>query len=136
MLLLDFAFYVVQFQVDVWIIRLEPLVNRLGEEDGAVLSARAAEGDHQVAEMPLTVVVDALSDDSFHMFEKDMDGRFGHQIINDFPVAPRLGLELRFAARVGQGAAVEDEAAAVAAEVVGIAFFEGETVDSYCEFRV
>ena len=136
MLLLDFAFDVVHYNMDVRIGRLEPFVDGLGEEDGAVLSARAAERDHQVAEMPFAVVVDALTDDGFHVVEEDVDGRFGHQVVDDFPVATGLGLELGFAARIGQGAAVEDEATAVAAEVVGIAFFEGETVYGYCEFRV
>ena len=131
MLLLDFTFDVVQYQVDVGIGRFEPFVNRLGEKYGAVLSARAAEGHHQVAEMALTVVVDALSDDGFDMVEEDMDGWFGHQVIDDFPVAAGLGLELWLTARVGQCAAVEHKAAAVAAEVVGIAFFERETV--YCD---
>ncbi len=78
--------------------------------------------------MALTVVVDALSDDGFHVVKEDMDGRLGHQVINDFPIAAGLGLELRLAARIGQGATVEDETAAVAAEVVGIAFSERKTV--------
>ena len=135
-LLLDFAFDVVQYHVDVGIGGLEPFVNGLGEEDGAVLAACAAERDHQVAEMALAVVVDALSDDGFHVVEEDMDGRLGHEVVDDLPVAAGLGLELGLATWVGQGAAVEDEAAAVAAEVVGVAFFEGEAVDGYCEFRV
>ena len=136
MLLFDFAFNVVQYQVDVWISRFEPFVNRLGEEDGTVLSARAAEGHHQVAEMALTVVVDALSDDGLDMVEEDMDGRLGHQVIDDFPVAAGLGLEFGLTTRIGQGAAVENEAAAVAAEVGRIAFSEGETIYSDGEFGV
>ena len=136
MLLLDFAFNVVYHHVDVGIRRLEPFVNRLGEEDGTVLSARTAERHHQVAEMAFAIVVDTLSDDGFHMVEEDMDGRLGHEVVNDFPVAAGLGLELGLTAWVGQGAAVEDEAAAVAAEVVGIALFKREAVDSDCEFRV
>ena len=136
MLLLDFAFDVVQYQMDVRVGRLQPFVYRLGEEDGAVLSACAAEGDHQVAEMTFFVVFHALAYDAFHVVEEDVDGRLGHQVINDFPVASGLGLELRLATWVGEGTAVEDEAASVAAEVVGIAFLEGETVDGDGEFRV
>ena len=110
--------------MDVGIGRLQPFINRLGEEDGAMLSARAAKRDHQVAEMALAVVVDTLSDDAFHMVEEDMDRRFGHEVVDDFPIAASLGFEFGFATRIGQGATVEHEAAAVAAEVVGIAFFE------------
>ena len=124
MLLRDFAFDVIQFQMNIGVSRLQPFIYRLGKEDGAVLSARAAEGYHQVAEMALTVVVDALSDDAFHVVEEDMDGRLGHEVVDDLPVAASLGLELGLTARVGQGATVEHEAAAVAAEVVGVAFFE------------
>ena len=99
--LLDFAFDVVQHHVDVRIGRLEPFVNCLGTEDGAVLSARAAEGDHQVTEMAFAVVVDTLSDDGFHVVEENVDGWLGHQVVDDFPVAAGLGFELGFAARVG-----------------------------------
>ena len=122
--------------MNVWVSRLQPFVDGLGKEDGAVLSARAAKRHHQVAEMPFAVVVDALSDDAFHMVEEDMDGWLGHEVVDDFPVATGLGLELGLATRIGQGAAVEDEAAAVAAEVVGIAFSERKTVDGYGEFGV
>lgn len=136
MFLRDFAFDVIQFQVDVGIGHLQPFVDGLSEEDGAMLSTRATEGDHQVAEMALAVVIDTLSDDAFHMVEKDMDGWLCHEVVDDFPVASGLGLELGFATRVRQGAAVEDEAAAVATEVVGIAFSERKTVDGYGEFGV
>ena len=124
MLLRDFAFDVVQFQMDVGVSRLQPFIYRLGKEDGAVLSARAAEGYHQVAEMAFEVVVDTLSDDAFHMVEEDMDGRLGYEVVDDLPVAASLGLELGLTAWIGQGTAVEHEAASVAAEVVGVAFFE------------
>ena len=117
--------------MDVGIGGLQPFVNGLGEENGAVLSACAAKRDHQVAEMPLAVVVDALSDDAFHMVEEDMDGRLGHEVVDDFPVTAGLGLELGFATRIRQSTTVEHKAAAVAAEVIGIAFFEGEAV--YCD---
>ena len=136
MLLRDFAFDVIQFQVDVGIGHLQPFVDGLGKEDGAVLSARATKGDHQVAEMALTVVVDTLSDDAFHMVEKDMDGWLCHEVVDDLPVAARLGLELGLATWVGQGATVEHEATSVAAEVVGVAFFEGEAVYCNGEFGV
>ena len=124
MLLRDFAFDVVQFQMDVGVSRLKPFVYGLGKEDGAVLSARAAKGYHQVAEMPLAVVVDTLTDDAFHMVEKDMDGRLGHEVVYDLPVAACLGLELGFAAWIGQGTTVEHETAAVAAEVGWVTLLE------------
>ena len=136
MFLRDFAFDVVEFQVDVMVSGLQPIVYRLREEDGAVLSACAAERDHEVTEMPLAVVVDTLPDDGFHMVEEDMDGWLGHEVVDDLPVAAGLGLELRLTTWIGQGAAVEYMAATVAAEVVGVAFFEGETVDGNSEFRV
>ena len=126
----------IQFQMDVGIGRLQPFVDGLGEENGAVLSACAAKRHHQVAEMPFSVVVYALSDDAFHMVEEDMDGWLGHEVVDDLPVAAGLGLELRLTTRIGQGAAVEHEAAAVAAEVVGVAFLERETIDGYGEFGV
>ena len=96
----------------------------MGEEDGAMLSPCATKGYHQVAEMALTVVVDTLTDDAFHMVEKDMDGWFGHEVVDDLPVAAGLGLELGFATWVGQGAAIEHEAAAVAAEVGWVTLLE------------
>ena len=117
--------------MDVGIGRLEPFVDGLGEEDGAVLSARAAKGDHQVAEMPFFVVFNALAHNAFHVVEEDMDGRLGHEVVDDFPVAAGLGLELGFATRIGQGTTVEDEAAAVAAEVGWVTFLESEAIDSY-----
>ena len=70
------------------------------------------------------------------MVEEDMDGRLGHEVVDDFPVAAGLGLELGLTTRIGQGTTVEHEAAAVAAEVVGIAFSERKTVDGYGEFGV
>ena len=65
-----------------------------------------------------------------------MDGWLGHEVVDDFPVAASLGLELGLTTRIGQGTTVKHKAAAVTAEVIGIAFFEGETVYGYCEFRV
>ena len=90
--LLDFAFDVVQYYVDVGIGRFESFVNRLREKYGTMLSARAAERDHQVAEMALTVVVNALSDDGFHMVKEDMDGWFSHQVVDNLPVSASLAL--------------------------------------------
>ena len=77
-----------------------------------------------------------LANNGFHMVEENVDLRFGHQIVDDFPVAAGLGLEFGLASRIWEGATVEHEAAAVAAEVVGIAFLEGKTVDGDGEFGV
>ena len=136
MFLLDSLFYMVQYQVNVGIGLFQPFVEGLGEKDGTMLSARAAEGHHQIAEMPFSVVVNTLTDNPFHMVEENVYGWLGHQIVDDFPVTACLGLEIRFAAWVGQGTTVENEAASIAAEVVGIAFSERETVYGYGEFRV
>ena len=121
----------VQFQMNVRVFLFQPFIYGLGEEDGTVLPARAAKRNHQIAEMAFDVIVNALAHNAFHMVEEDMDERLGHEVVDDFPVAASLGLELGFAAWVGQGAAVEHEAASVATEVVGVAFFEGEAV--YCD---
>lgn len=126
----------IQYQMDIWISLFQPIVNRLREEDGTMLSARAAKGHHQIREMPFLVVLNTLTDNAFHMVKEVMDGWFCHEVVDDFPVAAGLSLELRLSTRVGQGTAVEDVAAAVSAEVVGVAFFERKTVDGYGKFRV
>ena len=126
----------VQYQVNVGIILLQPFVEGLGKKDGTMLPARAAEGHHQIAEMPLFVVFNTLTDNPFHVVEENVYGRLCRQIVDDFPITAGLGLELRFAAWVGQGTTVENETAAVTAEVVGIAFSERETVYGNGELRV
>ena len=66
-----------------------------------MLTAGAAKRDHQVVEMPLQIIVDALSDDAFHMVQKHMGLRLLDQILSHFPVASGLGLELRLSSRIG-----------------------------------
>ena len=134
-LFMDVLFDVVEIDVDVGVGRFDPVGDALGEEHGSMLSTGAAEGDHQVVEMPFQVVVDALSYDGFHMVEKHMGLWFFLEVFDYFAVASRLGFELWLTSWVGQRAAVEHEAAAVAAEVVGIAFPEREAVDRHGELR-
>ena len=74
--------------------------------------------------MTLQIIVDALRHDAFHVFKENVGLRLCKQIFNDFNVSAGLGFELGFTARVGQSAAVEDETATVATEIVGIAFAE------------
>ena len=59
---MDVLFNVVDFDKDGRIGFPDPVSNALGKKHGSVLSACAAERKHQVAEMPLQIVVDALTD--------------------------------------------------------------------------
>ena len=113
--------------------RLDPIGDALREKHGTMLSASTSKGDHQVAEMPLQVIVDALSDNAFHMLQKDMCLGLFRQVFHHFPVATRLGLELRFTSRIGQGTAVEHKATAIATKIVRIALLEGEAIHCYGE---
>ena len=107
----------------------------LGAVDGAVLAAGAAEGDLEGGEVAFEVFLDALSDDGLDVVEKLIDGRFFLQEFDNRAVLASVGLVLGEASRVGKGAAVEDESAAVAGGVGGEAFFEAEGEDGDGEGR-
>ena len=126
----------VQFQVNVGMGSFQPFVEALGKKHGAMLASRATQRHHQMTEMTFLVVGYALVYYVFHVFKKLMYCRSCVQIINDFPVAASLGFELGFTTWIGQGAAVEHEATAVAAEIVRIAFSEREAVYRDDEFGV
>ena len=100
-----------------------------GAVDGAVLSAGASEGDLKVGEVALQIFLDALADEGFGVVEELVNGGFLLQELDDGAILAGIALVLWIAAGVGQGAAVEDEAAAVAGGVGGEAFFEAEGED-------
>ena len=133
---MDVLFDMVGFHDDIRVFFLDPIGNALGEEHGAVLSSCTAEGDHEMVEVALKVVVDALSYDPFDMVEEEVGLWLFIQIFSHFPITASLGLELRFASRIRQGAAVENETTSIAAEIVRIAFFEREAVDGNGELGV
>ena len=107
----------------------EPGGKLLGAIDGAVLAAGAAEGDLEGGETALGVFVDALCDKGFGVVEEAVDGGFALEELDHGAVAACDGLVLGIAARVGEGAAVEDESAAVAGGVDGEALFVAEGED-------
>lgn len=100
-----------------------------GAVDGAVLAAGASEGDLKVGEVALQIFLDALADEGFGVVEELVNGGFLLQELDDGTVLAGIALVLWIAAGVGQGAAVEDEATAVAGGVGGEAFFETEGED-------
>ena len=133
MLLMDMLFYMVQFHVDSGVGGPYPVGDGLGKKHGAVLPASASKRDHQMVEMPFQIIINTLTHNAFNMVEELVYLGFGGEVLHHFPVAPRLGFELRFTTRVGQGATVEHKTSAIAAEIVGVAFAEGETIDRHGE---
>ncbi len=104
-----------------------------GAVDGAVLTAGASEGDEEVGEMAFEVFVNALGDKCFTVVEELEDGGFTLQKFDDRAVFAGVGLVFGVATGVGECAAVEDEAAAIAGGVVGKALFVAEGSYRYCE---
>src|SRR5580765_5614490 len=102
----------------------------LGEIDGAVLAARATERNHQMLESPPLVFLNARIDQRQNAREKLVHALLLIQVFNDGRVASGERFKLFEAARVGQAAAVEDKAAAVAGLVFGPAPVKRETEDA------
>ncbi len=100
----------------------------LGAIYGAVLAAGAAEGDAEVGKVTLEVFVDALCDDRHSVLQEEVDGRLALQKFDDGTVLACVGLVLGVATGIGEGAAVEDVAAAIARRIVGKALFVTETL--------
>ena len=132
---MDVLFDVVDFDVDGGVGLSNPVGDALSEVHRTVLSTGAAKRDHQVAEMPFQIVVDALRDKGFHMVEKLVRLWLGFEVLRHLPVAACLGLELGLSSRIGKCSTVEHEAASIAAVIVGVTLFKRETVDGYCEVR-
>ena len=89
----------------------------LGEEDGAVLAAGTAEGDHEAAETALLVIGRAAVNERENIGEELVNVFLLVEVVDDRLVAAGELLESLFAAGVGEGAGVEDESAAVAGVV-------------------
>ena len=103
-----------QFHLDLRIFGAQVLGGPLGEIDRAVLAARAAEIDRQMRELPFQIVVHGHIHYCKHVVLKCFHFFVLFQITdNAFVSASESGIFF-FPARVGQGATIEDETAAVA----------------------
>lgn len=133
---MDVLFDVIDFDKDGRIGLADPVGDALGEVYGTVLPASAAKRDHQMAEMPLQIVVNALSDNGFYVIEKHLGLRLGFEIFDHFPITTCFGFELWLAPWIGQCPAIEYETAAVAAEIVGVTLFKRKTIYGYGKVRI
>ena len=91
----------------------------LGEENGAVLAAGAAERDHQIFESATLILADARVHEREDAGQKLVDTFLLIEEFDDGDVFAGEGFEALFPAWIGETAAVEDEAAAVAGFVLG-----------------
>src|SRR6266566_2099886 len=91
----------------------------LGEEHGAMLAAGAAERDHQIFEAALLIAADARVHQRQDTGEKLVHGLLLIEVVDDRSVLAGERLEALFAAGIGEAAAIENEATAVAAFVLG-----------------
>ncbi len=98
---MDVLFDMVGFHVHMGIRLLDPIGEVLGKIHRSMLPSGVSERDHEVAEVAFEIVVDALSDKAFDMVEEHLGLGFRIKILDHFPIATRLGLELRFSSRVG-----------------------------------
>jgi len=101
-----------------------------GEVDGAVLAAGAAEGDHEVFEAALLVSAHSGIHEREDAGEELVDTFLLLEVLDDGGVFAGEGFEAFFAAGVGEAAAVENKAAAVAGFVFWQALMEGKTEDA------
>ena len=113
----------------------EPSGELLGAVDRAVLTAGAAESHLEGGEVAFEVLLDALADEGLGMVEEAVDGLLFLEEVDDGTVFAGVGFVFGIATGVGQGAAVEDEAATVAGGVGGESFFEAEGEDGDGEGR-
>src|SRR5467141_5313550 len=86
----------------------------LGEENGAVLAAGAAERNHQILEATLLIVADARVHQREDAGEKLVHAFLLNEIVDHRSVLAGESLETLFAAGIGEAACIEDESAAVA----------------------
>jgi len=108
----------------------EVLCELLGEVDGAVLAAGAAEGDHEVFEASALVAGDAAIYEGEDAGQVLLHTLLAAEVVDDRLVFAGEGLEAIFAAGVGEAAGVKDEAAAVAGLVGGGLAMEAEAEDA------
>lgn len=86
----------------------------LGEIDGAMLASGAAEGDHEIFEAAGLIAGDAGVHEREDAGEKLMDAFLLIEIVDYGSVLAGERFEAVFAAGIGEAAAIENEAAAVA----------------------
>src|SRR5260370_32966791 len=104
-----------------------------GKEHRAMLAAGASERNHQIFEAALLIVGDDGVDQRQDAGEKLMHGLLLIEIVDDRSILARECLEALFAARIGEAAAIENKAAAVAAVVLRQALVKGKTKDAHDE---
>src|SRR5213592_63468 len=90
-----------------------------------MLAAGTAERNHQIFKAALLIVADAGIHKRKDAGEKLMHALLLIEIVDDRSVFTGESLEARFAARIGQAAAIKNEAATVAAFVLGQAAVKG-----------
>src|SRR5467141_3486295 len=98
-----------------------------------MLAAGTAERDHQILEAALLIVADAGIHQRQDAGEKLMHALLLIEIVDDRAVFAGKSLEALFAAGIGEAAAIEDEAAAVAGFVLGQGLVEGKTENPHDE---
>ena len=101
------------------------------QEDGAMLAARAAEGNHQVFEAALLVIVDGGVHQGKHAREELVHALLLVKVIDDRGVFAGKGLEAFFAAGIGQAAAIKDESSAISRFILRQAAMKGKTVNAH-----
>src|SRR5271166_4979266 len=90
----------------------------LGEIDGAMLPAGAAERNHEVLEPAIPIVANAGVHQGRGVGEKLMDALVLIQVVNHRRVLAAECLEAFFPSGIGNGSAVEDKSAAVSSFVL------------------
>jgi len=105
----------------------EAFCELLGQVDGAVLAAGAAEGDHEILEAALLVDADSGVYQREDAGQELMDAFLLIEVVDDRGVFAGQGFETLFAARIGEAAAIENEAAAVSGFVGGQGLVKGKT---------
>ena len=98
--------------------------------NGPMLAAGATERHHKILEVPALVFGDAGVDERKRAREKLVNALLLVEIFDDGSVASGQSFEALFTAGIGQAATVEDEAAAVAAFVLGPAAVKGKAENS------
>ncbi len=98
-----------------------------------MLAARTAERDHQILEAALLIVGDAGIHQRKDAGEKLVHGFLLIEIVDDRRVLAGESLEALFAAGIGETAAIEHKAAAVAAFVLWQALVERKTENTHDE---
>jgi len=108
----------------------EALSHLLGEIDGAVLATGAAESDQQMLEAALLIAGDASVDQLRGAGKKLVHAFLLLEVVDDRSVLASESFEAVLAAGIGEAAAIEDEAAAVAGIVLRQALMKRETEDA------